>query len=141
MKVIGFLRKPVHENEIFIQLDKAMKLINFDMEIEIGNGKVIQASDIVCIEVNDVYTDITLAMGSVERFIRRGLNEWAELLPQDSFIRINNKFIVGCRFIDDIDGDVVKLSFEHMKLKMSRRRKKLCIEVFCEYDRKVAPYL
>lgn len=129
---LGFIVKPVKENDVYFVLDKALDKIERESSdekviIKIKSGyQTIKTSSIKYIEVN-VHDIFYHTLDGT--FKTRGvLKQIEETFDKKKFVKASSCYLVNLDFIDSIEGDDIKI--DGTRLKIARTRKKEFIEAF-----------
>lgn len=139
--VIGFLTKPVDEDQFELVLDKAVEFSGSSRIVTLEDGSVISSEKIVAIRVCGNYTDVSTTDGLVKNQ-RKTLKAWMDELEVAGFIRISDSYVVNCRWITRFSNDGKKILVgDEAWLKVSERKRKECAEKYTAYCKKMARYL
>lgn len=132
--VIGFLRKPVQEEDL-LPLVKKMKRFMDRKTVEWeedGRLYFVYAEEIQYIEVEDKYTYVFV--GAEKYLVRRSLREWETILPETDFGMANRSCLVNLSLLDRVKSEIVL--DDGKKIPISRKYKKEIEEKYKEYLRK-----
>lgn len=129
-----YILKPVNFDALKIKMNRVMKRVAARAEQEVllptNNGMVRTAlSGLLYVEVKG--HNIVYHMDSGEMSFYGTLKEIEKILPDSSFYRCNNCYLVNLRNVVRIDGDVVCVGNE--KLQISRPRKKQFMSALHDY--------
>lgn len=139
--VIGFLTKPLDVDQFELMLEKAVDFSGCNRVITFEDGSVISSENIVAIKVSGNYTDVTTTDGLVKNQ-RKTLKAWMNELGEVGFIRINDSYVVNCRWISAfVGGDRKVIMGDNVSLNVSIRRRKECTEKYTEFCKKMVRYL
>lgn len=133
--VIGFVRKPIEEFDIFMSLQKAVRLINAGKLVGFEDGTEISSEKILFFSADHRYTKAVLADGRVKAGLSKSLGVWEQELADVYFIRISRSHLVNCKYIFDFTANSVKLTNGEI-LQVSRRKGADCLTKFAEYVHK-----
>lgn len=120
--VLGFLIKPIKENEFHLLMIKVLKKIKGKLKIEVdyNNEKYwIRTDDIIYIKSEDQYTVIVTAERTY--LIRQKISYWEKILANYSFYRVHRCFIINLKYIKNIDGYKIIMNNQDM-INISRNR-------------------
>lgn len=140
LNVVGFLAKPLEEEELNKILKRIVNISHSSQPVEVEeNGKVItlQSKDIIYIKSDHVYSMIVT--NDKEYLLRRSLTEMEEELEGVGFLRIHASYLVNPQHIIRLDTTVILENGE--KVPMSRRKKTELKNKYYEYMRKLSRYL
>ena len=126
MKVMGFLEKPVNEDELFRTLSCVEEELVLDTVITYQNGISIGAfcaQDLCYIEAQKDVTVLKYAdQTHKEESVRQRLRYWNGLLPEKKFSQIHRSFIVNMDHISKVDhGEVYMDGFEEEPISIGRK--------------------
>ena len=133
--MIGFVRKPIEEFDIFMSLQKAVRLINAGKLVGFEDGTEISSEKILFFSADHRYTKAVLADGRVKAGLSKSLGVWEQELADVYFIRISRSHLVNCKYIFDFTANSVKLTNGEI-LQVSRRKGADCLTKFAEYVHK-----
>ena len=139
--VIGFLTKPVDQRELWLYLDKAIKLLPEERKVKINDEESVGSETIVYITVEKVYTEVRFANGARRKNIRKPLHQWEEELSGMGFIRISDSCIVNCKYIDSFVDKEITLEGIAAPFAVAKRRVKDCKERYDRYCERMARYI
>ncbi len=134
VNVIGFLTKPVQEDELRQIIDK-MKLHFHKSPVEWeedGKYYSFSAEEISYIEAQDKYTLVVI--GRDKYLVRRTLKAWEELLPEDIFCKINRSFLINLDLFNKFKNEIVLT--DGKVIRISRKDKKIIDERYKAYIRR-----
>ena len=132
--VIGFLRKPVCDEELQKLVEK-MKLfmdrntVEWEMD---GRLYKVYVEDIQYIEVEDKYTFVFV--GAERYLVRRSLKEWVAMLPECDFGMANRSCLVNIGLLDRMKSEIVLEGGKTIPI--GRKYKKEMEEKYKEYLRR-----
>ena len=129
IKVMGFLVKPVDEEELFKNLSCIEAELALDTMITYQNGTEVSAfsvQDLCYIEAQRDLTVLKFAYNAhKEEVVRQRLRYWLELLPKKKFSQIHRSFIVNMDHINRADyGEVYMEGFEKEPISVGRKYRK-----------------
>ncbi|MEG1567840.1 MAG: response regulator transcription factor [Anaerovoracaceae bacterium] len=137
--VIGFLNKPICEDHLFVLLEKALEWININ-KIIIIDQRAVNSDDVIFVVTSrNNYLDIYLNNGKV-LCDRKTIKSWIDYTKGLSFLQTDEGTIVNCKYIEDIVNNEILIEGGKV-LNISRRRRKICLEKYNEYCKKMAVYL
>ncbi len=139
--VIGFLTKPIDKMELWLYLDKAVKLLPSGRKVKLNDDEAVSSENIKFVTVEKVYTEVHFADGSSRRKIRKPLREWEEELLDIGFIRINDACIVNCKYVDSFKNREIMLEGIAEPFIVAKRRVKDCKEWYDRYCERMARYI
>lgn len=139
--VIGFLTKPLDVDQFELMLEKAVDFSGCNRVITFEDGSVISSENIVAIKVSGNYTDVKTVDGFVQNQ-RKALKAWQDELEPLGFIRINDSYIVNCRWITSFSDGGKKVNLgDNVSLNVSTRRRRECTEKYTQFCKRMARYL
>lgn len=134
--VMGFLTKPLKEQDFFSEMDKLSKK---------------QGKNFVCIEENqEIYRLPLRSMKYIEAkenyskvvcsdrdyLFRKSIKTWETLVPADCFVKIHRSYIINLEYWKR-DKDFIVLS-PVLRIRLSRKNKKEVLARYKDYIRKKA---
>lgn len=130
-----YLIKPIVKEVLFRKLEEALRQIKSREELTIqvpsdDGGVVINAKDIVSIEVMDHWLYFTTLKGSYKML--GSLKEMEDKLQYSNFIRCNKSVLINLCYVTRMKTDFVELEGQG-KIKMSRSRRKEVQEAFIDF--------
>lgn len=136
--VISFIAKPARQFEIEESLETAIRLLPRDIGIDLEGGNTVSSADIAYIAVDGVYTDVYLVSGKRVSNQRKSLSAWEETLQETDFLRVSDRHLVNCAYIQEINEEGAILEHSLGVLHISRRRKAACKESYRNYCKRMA---
>ncbi|MBQ7926603.1 MAG: response regulator transcription factor [Lachnospiraceae bacterium] len=138
-KVIGFIQKPFPKDSLVSIFEKMNTFYNRKRVEWDDGGKhyAIPADSICYIEAQDKYT--CLVSDTEKYLIRRPLKEWENILPQNSFCRVNRSFLINLKLFDKMANQIVL--GEGKAIRLSRKDKSAIEEKYKSYIRERAGYI
>ena len=96
------------------QVKKTIFKDNIVLFAEGTSFEKVNIEKIECILVNDVFTQVFFEGKKIIR-VRRSLNEWGKILPQNIFIRVNRATMINLNYVKHIEKSSNKTLIIHMK--------------------------
>lgn len=130
--VIGFMKKPVTQEDFEFYADQALRLLTAGRTVELERGRTQSSEDIVMFATDSGYTKAILADGMIVGGIDKTLSEWEKELEDVFFIRASSTYLINCKYVETFEGSQIRLKSDEV-IKASKRKKAKCFERFTEY--------
>ena len=143
--VRGFLQKAEDEEKLMWFLEEIRKERSKEDEIVVcdnRNEQVLKKSQIIKIQANHVYTEVTILFfqnNDSDRYFekkqifRLSLSMWENLLKDDSFYRVGRSYIVNLAFVKRVSDEIILDSGEALRVPTRKiRQAKMIFNQYCE---------
>lgn len=136
--VLGFLIKPIEENEFYSVMKRALKKIRgrLVVEVEYEYKKYwIKVDNIIYIKSEDKYTSIVTEERNY--FIRRKMSEWETIFVGYDFCRVHRCFIINLNRIKRLEGyKIIMDNYDYVNI--SKNRKEHFMKELYDFSKKNA---
>lgn len=134
--VVGFLTKPLKEQDFFSAMNKLSKKQGKNFVCIEENQEIyrLPLRSIKYIEAKENYSKVVCS--DREYLFRKSIKTWETLVPTDCFVKIHRSYIINLEYWKR-DKDFIVLS-PVLKIRLSRKNKKEVLARYKDYIRKKA---
>lgn len=134
--VVGFLTKPLKEQDFFSEMDKLSKKQGKNFVCIEENQEIyrLPLRSIKYIEAKENYSKVVCS--DRDYLFRKSIKTWETLVPADCFVKIHRSYIINLEYWKR-DKDFIVLS-PVLKIRLSRKNKKEVLARYKDYIRKKA---